>query len=89
MDFKLILTVFITIFVSELGDKTQLAVLGFSATRGSWLSVFLGGALALILATFMAAFLGTVIKKFIPMEYLHYLGGALFVLIGFWMIFKG
>lgn len=89
MDFKLILTVFITIFISELGDKTQLAVLGFSATKGSWLSVFIGGALALILATFIGAFLGTVIKKFIPMEYLHYVGGVLFVVIGLWMIFKG
>jgi putative Ca2+/H+ antiporter (TMEM165/GDT1 family) len=52
MDLKLLATVFIAVFVAELGDKTRLATLLFAADRqAAKLTVFLGASLALILAS--------------------------------------
>ena len=52
MDWKIFITTFITVFFAELGDKTQLATLGISSTSENRLSVFLGSATALSLASF-------------------------------------
>ncbi len=88
MDIKLILTVFMSVFISELGDKTQLAVLGFSAAHRSWLSVLIGGCLALILSTLVAVGIGSLLREYIPLKILRLAGGALFIVIGVWAILK-
>jgi putative Ca2+/H+ antiporter (TMEM165/GDT1 family) len=90
MDFKIMLTTFWLIFLAELGDKTQLATLCFSAdceTTRSRISVFLGSAGALILTSFMAVVLGGVVNKIIPPNYIKIGAGILFVILGLWMIF--
>ncbi len=63
MDYKLMLTTYGLILLAEIGDKTQLAILGFSAEGKSPWSVFIGASLALITTSLMAVFLGGAIAK--------------------------
>ncbi len=88
MDWKLFLTVFVTVFLAELGDKTQLATLVFAAQSGRVWAVFLGSALALITSSFMGAFLGAYISGYLSPKWIKLIGGSLFIIIGLFMVFK-
>ena len=66
MDLKILLTVFTTVFIAELGDKTQLATLLFAAEKDvSKLTVFLGSSLALIAASGIGVFAGAQLSQYI------------------------
>ncbi len=66
MDWKVFATVFIAIFIAELGDKTQLATMLFAADKEvSKLTVFAGAALALIIASAIGVLAGTIISQYI------------------------
>jgi Ca2+/H+ antiporter, TMEM165/GDT1 family len=86
MDFKVLLTTFATIFLAELGDKTQLATFAFSAETKSRVAVFIGSAGALVLTSLLGVLLGAAISKLIPPNFLKMGAGALFVILGIWMI---
>ncbi|MBI2119194.1 MAG: TMEM165/GDT1 family protein [Elusimicrobia bacterium] len=88
MDWKLFWLTFATIFLSELGDKTQLGVLSFSATSRSPLTIFLAASCALTLASFIGVLFGTLFSKFIHPKTLRIIGGILFIAIGCWILFK-
>lgn len=89
MDAKIIGTAFLTLFIAELGDKTQLAVMALSSsTKKPW-AVFLGGSLALVLLTGLAAVFGSAVTRVIPEAVLRKVSAALFVIIGLWIWFKG
>jgi putative Ca2+/H+ antiporter (TMEM165/GDT1 family) len=88
MDPKLILTTFGLIFLAELGDKTQLATLAFSAESNSPWSAFIGASLALVTTSFIAAFLGSTIAKWLPITVIHRVSGVLFLLLGILLIIK-
>lgn len=80
---------FVTVFVAELGDKTQLAALGLaSAGRSPW-AVFLGSAAALVLASALAVGLGKLLAERVDPRWLHYAGAALFLLLGAVMLARG
>jgi putative Ca2+/H+ antiporter (TMEM165/GDT1 family) len=89
MDTKTLLTVFTTVFVAELGDKTQLATLLFASDRevSRW-AVFIGAALALVVTSAIGVLAGGIISQYISEKHLHYLAGIGFVTIGVWTIFK-
>jgi len=87
MDLKAMLSVFAVVFLAELGDKTQLAILGLAADSKALVSVFVGAAAAMILATLLAVVLGGVIASYIPARAVHMLAGGLFVIIGALMLF--
>lgn len=86
MDFKVLLTTFGLIFLAELGDKTQLATFAFAAESKSRLAVFLGSACALLLTSLLAVVFGSTISRLIPPNYIKLGAGALFVLLGLWML---
>jgi len=87
MDLKLMLTVFATVFVAELGDKTQLATLLFAADQEvSKMTVFLGASLALILTSALGVLAGGLVSDFIQPRYLSYIAGVGFILIGAWTL---
>ena len=88
MNWKLFVTVFVTVFLAELGDKTQLATLIFAAQSGKVWAVFLGSALALITSSFIGAFLGTYISGYLSPKWIKLIGGSLFIIIGILMVFK-
>ena len=87
MDLKLLLTVFATVFLAELGDKTQLASLLFAADQEvSKMTVFIGASLALILTSGLGVLAGGLVADFIQPRYLSYVAGTGFVLIGLWTL---
>ena len=90
MDLKTFLLVFGTVFVAELGDKTQLATLLYSSNGASsrW-HVFLAAALALIVSTAIAVVAGGLVGKVVPTRYLQIAAGVGFIVVGVWTLFKG
>lgn len=82
MDWKLLATTFVTIFVAELGDKTQLATLSFASGASSRWTVFTGAALALTATSALAVMVGGTLGQVLPPLYLRRAAGALFVLLG-------
>ena len=87
MDLRVILTTFGSIFLAELGDKTQLATFCFAAESQSKWSVFFGSAAALVLTSALGCLLGSVVSRFIPANFMNLGAGILFVVLGLWMIF--
>jgi putative Ca2+/H+ antiporter (TMEM165/GDT1 family) len=89
MDIKLFATVFGTIFLAELGDKTQLATLLFaSRSPGNSLTVFFGASLALVVTTLIGVAAGSVVSQYVDPKYLSYVAGAGFVIVGLWTIWQ-
>jgi putative Ca2+/H+ antiporter (TMEM165/GDT1 family) len=87
MDWKIFGTAFLTLFLAELGDKTQLAVITMTASTESKIAVFLGASLALILVTLLGVLLGGVVSQYIPTEWLQRIVAAAFIVIGILMLF--
>jgi len=89
VDLKLLFAVFGTVFLAELGDKTQLATLLFATKESvSLATVFAGASLALIAATGIAVVGGSLISQYIDPKFLSYAAGAGFVVIGIWTIWQ-
>lgn len=86
MDWKLLMTVFGTIFLAELGDKTQLAAITLTATTKQPVSVFLGASAALVIVSLVGVVLGAALSEVIPLALVRKLGAAAFVLIGVAML---
>jgi putative Ca2+/H+ antiporter (TMEM165/GDT1 family) len=87
MDWRIFLTTFGTIFLAELGDKTQLAtIMMTSKTRLPW-SVFTGASLALCLVTLIGVLFGEGLIAVIPQHILKKGAALVFVVIGVWMFF--
>ena len=89
MDWKVILSVFGTVFLAELGDKTQLATMTFAANGqvSKW-SVFLGSAAALVLSSAIGVVAGQAITTVVSEKTLHWLAGLGFIGIGIWTLWK-
>lgn len=86
MDWKVFFSTFALIFFAELGDKTQLSVMTFSAQSHSTLSVFLGAAIALALSALLAAVFGEAVTRLVPTQYIHLGAGIMFVGMGMLLI---
>ncbi|HEY5644630.1 MAG TPA: TMEM165/GDT1 family protein [Pseudomonadales bacterium] len=88
MDWKIFLTVFGTVFLAELGDKTQLATVLF-ATRESIhpILVFVAASLALVATSAIGVAAGAFIADQIDTRLLSYIAGGGFIVIGAWTIF--
>jgi len=88
MDWKIFGTAFLTLFLAELGDKTQLAVITMSAKEdSSKLAVFVGASLALILVTLLGVLFGSLLTQFVPVEWLQRVVAVAFIAIGLLMLF--
>lgn len=82
-----ILIIFTTVFLAELGDKTQLATVLFAAERESApLLVFLAAAAALVLSTALAVALGLAAERWLAMLPLKLAAGLGFIGVGLWTL---
>jgi putative Ca2+/H+ antiporter (TMEM165/GDT1 family) len=87
MDLKLFATVFATVLLAELGDKTQLATLLFASKSATALwTVFLGAAAALVIASALGVAGGALLAQYLNPKYLSYAAGFGFVAIGVWTL---
>jgi putative Ca2+/H+ antiporter (TMEM165/GDT1 family) len=88
MDWKTFATVFGTVFLAELGDKTQLATLLFASKSPTTLwTIFVGAALALVLTSAIGVAAGAVLSDYVNPKYLSYGAGIGFIVIGVWTLY--
>ena len=80
-------TVFVTVFLAEIGDKTQLATMLFAseAKTSKWV-IFAGSALALVLAAGIGVLVGAQLERLISPRTLKVIAGVGFMAIGLWTI---
>jgi putative Ca2+/H+ antiporter (TMEM165/GDT1 family) len=87
MEWKIFWTAFATLFLAEIGDKTQLAVIAMTAKTKAIFSIFLGASLALVVVTLLGVLVGGVITEYIPTEWLQRVVAAIFIIVGVLMLF--
>ena len=84
---KTYVAIFLSVFVAELGDKTQLATLLFAASPGvSRAGVFLAAAGALVASSLLAVLVGERLGTWLRPDLLKTVAGASFIAIGMWML---
>ena len=79
---------FITVFLAELGDKTQLAIVSISGTTSRPGAVFAGSATALVLASMVGAAAGGSLSSLIPPDALQLLASVGFLILGSRLILR-
>ncbi|KAA1191880.1 TMEM165/GDT1 family protein [Pseudohalioglobus sediminis] len=89
MDWKIFITVFATVFIAELGDKTQLATMLFAADKevNKYL-VFAAASGALIVASAIGVLAGSLLSEYINEKLLHYIAGIGFIAIGLFTLYR-
>lgn len=89
MEYKLFATIFFTVLLAELGDKTQLATMLFAADRdvSKWM-VFAAASLALIVASAIGVAAGHLLSQYIDEKQLSMIAGIGFIAIGLWTLWR-
>ena len=89
MNWTVFLTIFVSVFIAELGDKTQLATMLFAADKEvSKYTVFLAASAALIVASAIGVLAGSLLAEYINEKYLHYIAGVGFIGIGIFTLYN-
>ena len=89
MDLKTTVAIFATVFLAELGDKTQLATVLFASDRkNTALAVFFAAAAALVASTAIAVAAGSALSHYVNTRHLSIVAGAGFIVIGSWTLWS-
>lgn len=87
MDLRLFATVFFTIFVAELGDKTQLATLLYASDASHpKMTIFAASAAALVLTSALGVLGGSLIGEYVSPKIVRWVAGFSFIGVGFWVL---
>ena len=87
MDLKLFATVFATIFVAELGDKTQLATLLYASDAAHpKLTVFAASAAALVLTSALGVLAGSLVAEHVNPRVVRWIAGLGFIAVGVFVL---
>ncbi len=90
MEWKLFATVFASVFIAEMADKTQLVTMLFAADREvSKLTVFFAAAGALVATSAIGVAAGTLLSQYIDVRVMSLLAGSAFIIIGVWTLWSG
>ena len=84
---SIFVTTFTTIFIAELGDKTQIATLMLSAESGKPIVVFLGSSLALISSSIVGVLIGKWLSKKISPRKFALFTGSLMIIISLFLTY--
>jgi putative Ca2+/H+ antiporter (TMEM165/GDT1 family) len=82
MDWQVFWVTFGTVFLAEMGDKTQLAALTLTADKGNPWTVLAGVRCALCLATLLGVLFGGMVAQYVPQPVIKKAAGLAFVVIG-------
>ena len=85
---SIFITTFTTIFIAELGDKTQIATLMLSAESGKPIIVFLGSSVALISSSLVGVLIGKWLSKKISPSKFNLFTGALMIIISIFLAYE-
>ena len=89
MDLKIFATIFVAVFIAELGDKTQLATMLFAADKDvSKMTVFFAASAALIVASAIGVLAGSLLSEYINEKALNYIAGIGFMVIGAYTLYQ-
>jgi putative Ca2+/H+ antiporter (TMEM165/GDT1 family) len=87
VDPKLFATVFASVFIAELGDKTQLATLLYASdAERSRLTVFAAAASALVLTSALGVLAGSLVGQYVSPKLLRWVAGLGFIAVGVWVL---
>ena len=84
---SIFITTFTTIFIAELGDKTQLATLLLSAESGKPIIVFIGSSLALIASSLIGVLIGKWLSNKISPNRFSFFTGLLMLIISIFLAY--
>lgn len=82
MDWRVILTTFGTIFLAEMGDKTQLAAMTMAAETKRPVEVFIGSAAALACVSIIGVAVGGTLSHYVPLVWIKRVAALAFIVIG-------
>ncbi|HJQ34576.1 MAG TPA: TMEM165/GDT1 family protein [Pyrinomonadaceae bacterium] len=82
MDWRVFTTTFVTIFLAEMGDKTQLAAMTMAAETKKPLTVFISAALALTCVSALGVAVGGTLGHYLPLEWIRRVAALGFIAIG-------
>ena len=88
MDWKLFASVFGTIFLAELADKTQVAGMTMSAKYNKPVLVWAAAVSAYLVVTAISVFLGAFAGKHLKPEIIRYCAGIIFIALGLLILVK-
>jgi putative Ca2+/H+ antiporter (TMEM165/GDT1 family) len=83
---KEISTAFMVIFLAEFGDLTQIQSANLTIKTHAPLEVFLAGSLALISISFLGAYGGKYLQRYVPLRWIRYGGGLIFLGLGIYTV---
>jgi putative Ca2+/H+ antiporter (TMEM165/GDT1 family) len=82
-----LLPIFLSVFIAELGDKTQLATLLFATNQNfSRTAVFIASSAALVCSSLLAVLLGKQLSLLLSPTVLQTVAALGFIVIGLWML---
>ena len=76
------------VFLSEMGDKTQIATVALGARFQQLLPVTAGTTLGMMIANLPAVFLGNSLLARVPVGVVHRIAALLFLVIGVWLVLE-
>jgi len=82
MDWRVLLTTFGVIFLAEMGDKTQIAAMTMAAEKKKPWEVFIAASLALVAVSAIGVVVGTVLSRYLPIDWIKRVAGLAFIVIG-------
>jgi putative Ca2+/H+ antiporter (TMEM165/GDT1 family) len=86
MDWRVFMTTFATIFLAEMGDKTQLAAMTMAADTKKPLTVFVASALALVCVSALGVAVGGALGHYLPLEWIRRVAALGFIAIGVFIL---
>ena len=86
---SILISSFSTIFLAELGDKTQIATLMLSAQSGRPIIIFTGAALALITTSLLGVLIGQWISNNLPRQNFTVVSGLIMLCLAIYLVTQG